>query len=152
MPLAVHWNSKSAVKFEKKAIRKTEICKKQANFNWNKPKNKQPASLQKNLQLHKKSSNSRENSKVSNTATNTQHNTQAAYQRWSDSGFLLSDPILFLKNDICIRSESCFCWNHTILIQTLSESVLWCPTYIFVLCLFCLIRQHSLMRQNTCKS
>ena len=29
-------------------------------------------------------------------------------QRWSDSGFLLSNPILFLKNDIRIRSESCF--------------------------------------------
>jgi len=27
-------------------------------------------------------------------------------QRWLDSGYLLSDPILFLKNDI--RSESCF--------------------------------------------
>jgi len=32
--------------------------------------------------------------------------TTPIYQRWSDSGFLLSDPILFLKNDI--RSESCF--------------------------------------------
>jgi len=30
------------------------------------------------------------------------------FQRWLDSGFLLSDPILFLKNDIRIRSESCF--------------------------------------------
>jgi len=28
-------------------------------------------------------------------------------QRWSDSGFSLSDPILFLKSDIRIRSESC---------------------------------------------
>jgi len=35
-------------------------------------------------------------------------------------------------------SESCFGWNHTICIQKLSESVLWCTTYIFVLCLFCL--------------
>ena len=25
-----------------------------------------------------------------------------------DSGFSLSDPILFVKNDIRIRSESCF--------------------------------------------
>jgi len=33
---------------------------------------------------------------------------KAFLQRWSDSGFLLSDPILFLKNDIRIRSESCF--------------------------------------------
>jgi len=32
MPLAVSWNSKSAIKFNKNAIRKTEICKKQANF------------------------------------------------------------------------------------------------------------------------
>jgi len=30
MPLAVNWKSKSAIKFEKKAIRKTEIYKKQA--------------------------------------------------------------------------------------------------------------------------
>jgi len=61
------------------------------------------------------------------------------WQRWSDSGFVLSDPILFLKNDIHIRSKSCFGWKHTIRIQKLSESVLWCTTYISVLCLFCLI-------------
>jgi len=60
-------------------------------------------------------------------------------QRWSDCGFLLSDRILFLKNDIRIRS--CFGWNHTIHIRKLSESVLCCTTYIFVLCLFCLVRQ-----------
>jgi len=59
-----------------------------------------------------------------------------AYQRWSDSGFFLSDPILFLKNDIRIRSESCFGWNHTIRILKLSEIVLWRTTYVFVLCLF----------------
>jgi len=53
------------------------------------------------------------------------------YQRWSDSGFLLSDLILFLKNDIRIRSESCFGWNHTIRIRKLSEGVLRCITYIF---------------------
>ena len=61
-------------------------------------------------------------------------------QRWSDSGFLLSDPILFVKNDILIRSESCFDWNHTICTRKLSDSVLWRTTYIFVLCLFCLMR------------
>jgi len=55
----------------------------------------------------------------------------SAQQRWSDSGFLLSDPILFLKNDIRIWSESCLGWNHTIRIRKLSESVLWCTTYIF---------------------
>ena len=44
---------------------------------------------------------------------------QATYQRWSDSDFLLSDPILFLKNDIHIRSESCSGWNHTIRIRKL---------------------------------
>jgi len=38
------------MKFDKKAIRNTETCKKQANFNQNKPQNKQPASLQKNPQ------------------------------------------------------------------------------------------------------
>jgi len=29
----------------------------------------------------------------------------SCYQRWSNSGFLLSDPILFLKNGIRIRSD-----------------------------------------------
>jgi len=75
----------------------------------------------------------------------------STWQRWSDSGFLLSDPILFWKNDIRSRSESCFGWNHTIRIRKLSESVLWCTTYIFVLCLFRLMRQNSLMRQNNCR-
>ena len=47
------------MKFDKKAIRNTEICrktspKKEANFNKNKPKNKQPASLQKNRKSIKK--------------------------------------------------------------------------------------------------
>jgi len=42
-----------AMKFDKKAIRNTEICIKQANFNQNKPKNKQPASLQKNANPQK---------------------------------------------------------------------------------------------------
>jgi len=51
-------------------------------------------------------------------------------QRWSDCVFLLSDPILFLKNDIRMRSESCFGWNHTTRFRKLSESVLWCTTYI----------------------
>jgi len=32
MPVAVNWISKSAIKFEKKAIRKTEICKKTRKF------------------------------------------------------------------------------------------------------------------------
>jgi len=43
-------------------------------------------------------------------------------QRWSDSGFLLSDPILCWKNDIRIWSESCFGWNHTIRIRKLSAN------------------------------
>ena len=45
--LAVNWNRKSAKNFEGKAIHKTEICQKQANFNSNNSKNKQTASLQK---------------------------------------------------------------------------------------------------------
>jgi len=68
---------------------------------------------------------------------------EANSQRWSDNGFLLSDPILFLKNNIHIRSDSCFGWNHTIRIWKLCESVLRCTTYIFVLCLFCLVRQNN---------
>ena len=39
----------------------------------------------------------------------------AAHQRWLESGFLLSDLILFLKYYIRIRYESCFGWNHLIL-------------------------------------
>ena len=35
-------------------------------------------------------------------------------ERRPDSLFLLSDPIPFLKNDIRVRSASCFGWNHTI--------------------------------------
>ena len=61
-------------------------------------------------------------------------------QRWSDSGYSLSDPILFLKNDIRIQSESGYGWNHIIRIWKLSENVLRCTAYIFVLCLFCLMR------------
>jgi len=45
------------------------------------------------------------------------------YQRWSDSGFLVSDPILCLKNGIRIRNESSFGWNHTIHIQKLAECI-----------------------------
>ena len=60
-----------SMKFDKKAIRNAEMCKIQAqikaNFNQNKPKNKQPVSLWKK-QIHKKTSpNSRENRKVNNT-------------------------------------------------------------------------------------
>jgi len=55
---AVNSNNKSVIKFEKKQPAKQKSAKnkpkKQANFNSNKPKNKQPASLQKNPQLHKK--------------------------------------------------------------------------------------------------
>jgi len=43
-----------AMKFDKKSIRNTETCKKTSNFNQNKPKNKQPASLQKNRKSTKK--------------------------------------------------------------------------------------------------
>jgi len=74
MLLAVHWNSKSATNIEKKTIRKTQICKKQANINWNKPKEKQPASSKKKTQLHKKTSpNSRENRNVGNTVARLLH-------------------------------------------------------------------------------
>jgi len=58
--------------FAKKTVRNTEICKKQAqkqaNFNQNKHKNKQLASLKKKPQIHRKTSpNSWENRKVGNT-------------------------------------------------------------------------------------
>ena len=42
------------MKFDKKAIRSTEIFKKQANFNQNKLKNKQHASLKKKRKSTKK--------------------------------------------------------------------------------------------------
>ena len=62
-----------AMKFDKKAICNTEICKKQAqkqaNFNQHKPKNKQPANLQKKTSNSQKTGpNSRENRNVGNTA------------------------------------------------------------------------------------
>ena len=50
-----------AMKFDKKAIRNTETCKKQANFNQNKTQNKQPASLKKK---HKKTSPKTSNPQV----------------------------------------------------------------------------------------
>ena len=54
----MNWNSKSAIKFEKKQYAKQKSAKnkpkKQANFNQNKPKNKQPASLKKNCKSTKK--------------------------------------------------------------------------------------------------
>jgi len=47
--LAVNWNSTSAIKFEKNQSAKQKSAKnkpkKQANFNQNKPENKQPGSL-----------------------------------------------------------------------------------------------------------
>jgi len=63
-------------KIWKKAIPKTEICKKQAQktskFQLKQAQNKQFASLHKNQQLHKKTSpTSRENRKVGNTEINT---------------------------------------------------------------------------------
>jgi len=64
---------------------------------------------------------------------------QTVRQRWSDSGFSLSDPTVFSKNDIRIRSESCFGWNHTIRIRKLSESALWCTTYILCCAYFALL-------------
>ena len=76
-------------------------------------------------------------------------NRMVVQHRWLDSVFLLSDPILFLKNDIRIRSDSCFGWNHAIRIRKLSESVLWFITCIFVLfilpykCLFCAMWQNN---------
>jgi len=43
-----------AMKFDKKAMRNTEISKIQVNFNQNNTKHKQPASLQKKPQMDKK--------------------------------------------------------------------------------------------------
>ena len=70
---AVNSNNKSAIKFEKKAIRKTEICKKQAQktskFQLKQAQKQATCESSKNPQLHKKASpNLRENRKVGNTA------------------------------------------------------------------------------------
>ena len=72
MPYAINWNSKSAIKFEKKQSAKEKSAKnkpkKQANFNSNKPKNKQPAIPPKYRKSTKKAyPNSRENRKVGDT-------------------------------------------------------------------------------------
>jgi len=69
MSLAVNWNSKSSIKFEKKTIRKTEICKKQTQ----KTSKFQLKQAQKQA-THKPSKkyatpqkNKRENRKIGNT-------------------------------------------------------------------------------------
>jgi len=50
LPLAINFNRKTDIKFEKEQSTKQKSAKskpkKQANFNQNKPKNKEPASLQ----------------------------------------------------------------------------------------------------------
>jgi len=60
MPLAVSWKSKSATKFEKKAIYKTEICKKQAQktskFQLQQAQKQATCKSPKKTQLHKKTS------------------------------------------------------------------------------------------------
>ena len=73
MLLAVNSNNKSAIKFEKKAIRKTEICKKQAQKTSKfqlKQAQKQATrkSSKKTANPQKTSPNLRENRKVGNTA------------------------------------------------------------------------------------
>ena len=73
MLLAVNSNNKSAIKFEKKAIRKTEICKKQAQKTSKfqlKQAQKQATrkSSKKPATPQKTSPNLRENRKVGNTA------------------------------------------------------------------------------------
>ena len=72
MPLAESWNSKSAIKFEKKTIRKTEIRKKQAQktskFQLKQAQKQAIRKSPKKPQDHKKiSPNSREKRKVGNT-------------------------------------------------------------------------------------
>jgi len=67
-----------------------------------------------------------------------------ACQRWSDSVFLLSDPILFLKNYIRIRSESCFGWNHTIheLNTTELNTTGWNSCTTSLECMSCLVEHY----------
>jgi len=92
-----------AMKIDKRAIRNTEIWKnkpkKQANFNQNKPKNKQPASHQKKPQIHKKQAQIRgktarlatllaaaaENTLTMAHRRNSQHVPQAKQERTTDS-------------------------------------------------------------------
>ena len=69
-------------------------------------------------------------------------------QRWLDSGILLSDPILFLKNDIRIWSKSLLWlksyYPHP---KTIRDCIMMHSIgYIFVLCLFCLFRQNNCWR------
>jgi len=54
LPLAINWNSKSAIKFEIKAICKTELCRKQAQKNRQISIKQATRKSSKNLQLHKK--------------------------------------------------------------------------------------------------
>jgi len=69
---SVGWNSKSAIKFQKEAMRKTEICEKQSektsNFQRKQVQKQATCKSSKNPQLHEKTSpNSRENRKVGHT-------------------------------------------------------------------------------------
>jgi len=63
------------MKFDKKAIRNTETCKKQANFNQNKPQNN-PQVFK--IKPQKTSPNSREKRKVANTEL---HPPQSSWQK-----------------------------------------------------------------------
>jgi len=59
-------------------------------------------------------------------------------QRWSDSVFCYPILSCFLKM-ISVSDP------HPVLVKiilSVSENVLWCTTYIFVLCLLCLMRQN----------
>ena len=82
-------------------IRKTYICKKQANINWNKPKEKQPASLQKKPNSTKKQAQIRgKNRNVGNTVAR-----------------LLHILFFFLTADVLTVSSSrtCLMWLNVII-------------------------------------
>ena len=68
-------NTKSAMNFKKKAIRKTKICKKQANLIETSPKSSNPQVFKQSArQIHQKTNlNSRENRKVGNTESAVGH-------------------------------------------------------------------------------
>jgi len=72
---AVSWTPKVPWTLKKKAIRKTKICKKQANLIETSPKSSNPQVFKQSArQIHQKTNlNSRENRKVGNTESAVGH-------------------------------------------------------------------------------
>ena len=139
MPFGAKWN----IKFEEKAIKQTEICKKTS------PKNKQISVKSSNLQVFKKtrtfkkktSPNSRENRKVGNTAPTVQYifwpaqqiflqlcamkqyvENKPVFQRCAESEiFLTPTPLLLRLNILWLHPDTLLSFGLRLLLELQSE-------------------------------